>query len=321
MENMHYDEYDLTVIKNGGLLHNDDDSVFFARELEAVKKKTYDQKTANLNAARLFPVATDTDPGAETITYQSYGQVGMAEIISNYAKDLPRADVQGEEHTVKVYSIGNAYGYNVQEIRAARMAGKPLVQRKAAAARRAHDEKLNKLAFKGDAAYGIVGILDNPNISIYTPDADGTDNATAFVKKTPAQILRDLNKFVSSIVTLTNGVEVPDTLVLPIEQYTYIANTPYSEVVSDSILSVFIKNNPYIKSVEQAAELKGAGTGGKDVALCYVNDNDHLTLEVPMGFTQYTVQQKGLEYIVPCESRVAGVIVYYPLSVCKMVGI
>ena len=319
---MRYDEFDLNVIQNSGHFRKDDDmSVFFARELESVKKKTYDQKLANLNAAMLFPVSADADPGAATITYQSYGMVGVAKIIANYADDLPRVDVQGEEHTVKVFSIGESYGYSVQDVRAARMAGKPLNQRKATAARRANDAKVNSIAFKGDAEYGIVGILDNPNISTYAVPADGTSSATEFEKKTPVQILRDLNKAVSSIVELTNGVEIPDTIVLPIAQYNYLANTAYSDAVSDSILTVFKKNNPYIKEVFQANELKGAGASGKDIALIYVRDIDHVSLEIPLPFTQYTVQQDNLEFTVPCESRTAGVIPYYPLSMCKMEGI
>ena len=319
---MKYDELDLNVIERSGHFKNDaDTSVFFARELEAVKAKTYDQKSANLNALNLFPMSTEVDAGAETITYQSFGQVGMAKIVANYATDFPRVDVEGEEHSARVFSIGASYGYSVQDVRAARLAGKPLNQRKATAVRRAIDEKINSIAFNGDEAHGIVGILKNPNISTYTLTADGTGSATEFKKKTPVQILRDLNAAVSSVIELTNGVEVPDTVVLPIAQYNYLSNTPYSDSIADSILTVFKKNNPYIKDVFQAAEMAGAGASGKDIALIYVRDADHVTVECPMPFMQYNVQQDNMEYKVPCEARTAGVLVYYPLSMVKVEGI
>ena len=86
----------------------------------------------------------------KTTTYYSYDITGMAAIINNYATDLPRVDVQGESHTASIKSVGDSYGYNVQEMRASRMAGKSLDARKGAAARRASDYMVNKIAFAGD---------------------------------------------------------------------------------------------------------------------------------------------------------------------------
>lgn len=322
---MRYDEQDLRIIQNSGLLRadagNEDVSVFFAQQLESIKAKTYDEKLPNLAAARLFPVSTEADPGAESISYESYGLVGIAKLIANYADDLPRADIKGKKITVDVFSVGTSYGYSTQDIRAAKMKGLPLNARRALAARRANDTLINKLAFKGDADGRIVGVLDNPNISKYVAPSDGTGDSTKWADKTPEQVLRDLNAAVSSIVELTNGVEIPDTIVLPIKQYNFIANTCVPDTAGESILTNFLKNNQYIKKIEQAVEMKGAGEGGADVALIYRKDVDAVSLEIPMPFTQYAPQASNLEFVVPCESRTAGVIVYYPLSMCTIVGI
>ena len=321
MENMRYDEQDMRAIVSTGLLNNDaadSESVFFAQQLEYIKSKTYDEKLANLNAAKLFPVSTEADAGAESISYESYG---MAKLIASYADDLPRADVKGTKVTVDIFSAGTSYGYSTQDIRAAKMKGLPLNARRALSARRANDTLINKIAFKGDKDGKIVGILDNPNITTAVVKADGTSNSTKWADKTPAQILRDLNDAVSGIVDLTNGVEIPDTIVLPIKQYNYIANTIVPDTSGESILTNFKKNNQYIKNVVSAVEMKGAGSGGEDVGLIYRKDIDAVSLEIPMAFTQYAPQARNLEFVVPCESRTAGVIVYYPLSMSKMVGI
>ena len=112
-------------------------TVFFARELDQVKTKTYDKQYPELSALSCFPITSEVNEGAETTTYYSYDITGMAAIINNYATDLPRVDVQGESHTASIKSVGDSYGYNVQEMRASRMAGKSLDARKGAAARRA----------------------------------------------------------------------------------------------------------------------------------------------------------------------------------------
>lgn len=323
MENR-YDEQDLRAIESTGLLKNDADdseSVFFAQQLEYVKSKTYDEKLANLYAAKLFPVSTEADPGAESISYESYGLVGLAKLISGYADDLPRADIKGTKVTVNIFTIGTSYGYSTQDIRSAKMKGLPLSARKAVAARRANDTAVNKIAFKGDADKNIVGVLDNPNITRHVLKNDGTGSSTKWVDKTPEQVLRDLNDVVNGIVDLTNNVEIPDTIVLPIKQFNYISNTIVPETGGESILVNFKKNNQYIKNVVSAPEMKGAGSGGEDAMLVYRKDINAVSLEIPMAYTQHAPQARNLEFVVPCESRTAGVIVYYPLSMAIAVGI
>lgn len=323
---MKYDEQDLVAIRATGLLKNDaanDESVFFAEELNHVKAKTYDQKVPPNNAMQVFPVNMDTDPGADTVSYDGYSDVGMAKIIANYADDLPRADVKGERQTVKVYAIGTSYGYSTKDIRRAKMAGKPLTSQRAAAARRANDAKINAVAFKGDPEYGIKGICDVPNITAYVPAsvAKGEGTSTKWADKTADQILADLNGVVNAIVDSTNGVELPDTILLPIAQYNYISTLKVPDSEGKTVLSFFLANSPYIKNIKPIHELKGLGTGGVDVGICYRYDPEALELNLPLGYTQYAPQQKNLEFVVPCESSCAGVIVFYPLSVAKFEGI
>lgn len=116
-----------------------------------IKSQTYDRLYPEFTALTLFPVTHEVPEGAETVTYYSYDKSGMAKIISNYATDLPRVDVKGEPTTVPVKSIGDSYGYSVQEMRASRMAGKSLDVRKAETARYQIDRLTNIIAWKGDA--------------------------------------------------------------------------------------------------------------------------------------------------------------------------
>lgn len=298
------------------------ESIFFARELEAVKSKTYDVKYAALKARMLFPVSNEAGPGAETIAYESYDMVGLAKVIASYAEDLPRADIKGNLNTSLVKSLGASYGYNVQEIRAAKMKGVPLTQRKANAAKRAILSKENSIAFLGDANSGLIGFINNANISTTTIPGDGAGSLTTFASKTNAQILRDLHAIADFIVVNTLEVEIPDTLLLPLAQYNLIKSTPWSTTGDGhSILKQFLDTNEYIKNVFPVQQLKAAGGAGADRMMAYRRDPDAVTLEVPQDFEQFPEQQRGLEYVVPCHSRCGGVIIYYPLSVCYVDGI
>lgn len=321
---MNYDEQDLNVIRMSGQLKNDadnDQSMFFARELNHIKAQTYDVKVPENNAMKIFPVATDTNPGAKTITFQSFDSVGMADIIANYADDLKRADVVGTEETIKIYAIGNAYGYSTDDIRAAQMTGRPLPAMKALAARRAHDALINKLAFKGDKAHNIIGIIDHPNISEYVVPNTGEGSKTEWKYKSADQILDDMNAMAALPVDVTEGVEIPDSMALALDCYNIIATKKVPDANGKTVLKYFLETNPYVKNVHPVHELKGAGSEGKNVGLVYRKDKAALELNLPLAFIQYAPQMKNLEYVIPCESKTAGIIVFYPLSICKAVGI
>lgn len=304
------------------LLKDADESIFFARELEHVKTKSYDKKYAQLKARTLFPVSMDAGAGAETITYEQYDAVGIAKVISSYADDLPRADIKGKQFTSIIKSLGASFGYSIQEIRAAQLAGKPLAQRKADAAKKAIMTREDQIAFSGDAQNNILGFLTNPNIPLVVLAADGTGATTTFSTKTPDKVLRDLNKVTNSIVELTKEVEIPDTMLLPTDIYNYLKNTPWSaNNDGKSILKLFLENNEYVKNVFSVPRMKGSGAGGLDRMAVYRRDPDALTLEIPQDFEMLEEQPKGLEYVTPCHSRIGGVIVYYPLSIAFADGI
>lgn len=290
-------------------------TVFFARELESRKAQTYDVIKAPLKAFELIPVSTEAGPGAESIVYEQYDSTGIAKLIANYADDLPRADVKGKEFFAPIKSIGNSYGYSLQEIRAAQMAGKSLEQRKANAAVRAQREKWNRIAFFGDADTGLPGWLSNANVPNSAVAAGaGSGDPTEWADKTPAEILKDMNDAVNGIVDLTNGAESPNTIVLPIAQYTLIATTNAGTGTDTTILEYFLRNSPFITDVQWANELKGAFTGDADGFIVYDRSPDKMTFEMPQDFEQLPVQERGLEFVIPCHSRVGGTIIYYPLS-------
>ena len=295
------------------------ETMFFQRELEQVKAKSYDVLKVPLKAFELIPVDSTTAPGARTVTYEQYDSTGIAKIISNYADDLPTADVKGKEFHSTIKAIGNSYVYSKDDIRAAQFAGKPLNQRKANAAVEAHRQLMNKLAFFGDAEYGIQGLLTNANIP-NAPVVAGAATTLTWVTKTPDEILKDLNRAVSDMLDLTKGVEVPNTIVMPIAQYNHIATTARSANSDTTILQFFKGNNPGVE-VMWATELKGAFTGGTDGFIVYNRNPDKLWMEIPLITEMSPAQEKGLAYSVSVESKFGGVIVPYVLSLSFRRGI
>ena len=319
MSEMKYDANDLRAIESSGRF-DANESMFFARQLEAIKAQTYDVKRANLNALQLMPVSTDVPEGATTITYRQYDTVGMAKVIANYANDLPRADVTGKEFTSNIRSIGNAFGYNTQEIRSAIFAGVNLPARKAMAATRAHQEKINALAFAGDADHGLPGLISNTNVPEVTLLADGTGTSKTFASKTADKIVRDVNALINKIISQSKGVHRATEVWMPVEQYALIATTQNSTASDTTILQFLQQVHPGV-TFRQVVELDGAGASGADRMYAIENSRDNWAIEIPMMIKMYPPQQKGLEFEVPVESRFGGVIIEYPLSMCFADGV
>lgn len=303
------------------------ETIFFNRQLEYIKKKVYEKRYPQFKATQLIPVSFEAGPGANSITYDLYDQVGMAKWIANYADDLPLVSVNGQQFTATVKGFGEAYDYSLQDIRAARMANKNLAQRLANAARRANDQFIEDAAWFGDASVNIGGLLRNPNITGSAAPDNAGSTSTLWVNKTAAEILTDLNTLVDGIFTLTNGVEIADTLVLPIAQYRDISSRRVSSVSDTTVLKFFLETNKMIKNVEwlnQLASVSPAIVGGADstdIALAYRKDPDVLTLEITLPFTQHPVQETNLSFKVNCESRTGGVIIYLPLAMAILEGI
>ena len=319
MSEMKYDANDLRAIESSGRF-DANESMFFARQLEAIKAQTYDVKRANLNALQLMPVSTDVPEGATTITYRQYDTVGMAKVIANYANDLPRADVTGKEFTSNIRSIGNAFGYNTQEIRSAIFAGVNLPARKAMAATRAHQEKINALAFTGDADHGLPGLISNANVPEVTLAADGTGSSKTFASKTADKIVRDVNSLINKIISQSKGVHRATEVWMPVEQYALIATTQNSTASDTTILQFLQQVHPGV-TFRQVVELDGAGAVGADRMYAIENSRDNWAIEIPMMMKMYSPQQKGLEFEVPVESRFGGVIIEYPLALVFADGI
>ena len=300
-------------------------SVFFARELDYIKARSYDKLYPEFTALSNIPVSHEVPEGAETATYYTYEKTGMAKIINNYSTDLPRADVKGEPTTVDVKSIGASYGYSIQDMRASRMAGKSLDTRRAEAARYQIDRKANVIAFAGDAENKLVGLLSTGNnIPVYTlSNASAKSTSTAFADKSATEILNDINGMFAYQSKITKGVEHADTLMVPNSVYIDIS-TRQIPSTGYTVLRFLLENAPFLKKVVQAPELEADSTEtnpyGANTMILYTNSADKMTFEVPLAFYQYPLQERNLEVIVPVEERIAGLMIYYPLSALIATG-
>ena len=286
-----------------------DAGLFTARQLEVVRNKIYEEKLPQMNGLALVPISSEAPEWAETIVEKIYSHAGMAKIIANYADDLPRADVAAEERAVKVKSIGASYGYNLQELKAAVANQTDLPTAKARAARRAVEIKMNQIALLGDEEYGLNGFINHPNL--------GETSITGSWKTQAAEkILEDLDNLYNTVVLQSKGVHQPTHLIVALSDYQTLGSKYLNNSSKTSVLEFFQKKYPNL-TIQGIWELEKAGSGGKNLVICYEKNVDNLNLELPKDFEQLPAQERNLELVVNCLARVGGVFLRYPLSATK----
>lgn len=288
------------------------------KQLEYVKTKTYDIVYPQFKARMLIPVDNSADPGAETITYRQWDAFGIANIISNYADDIPLVDALAEEFTQKVQSIGLGYQYSIQDMRRVAMSGARLDQKRAAQTRKGIEQKIENIGATGDSNGGLTGIANNANVTLVSPVTGSWSSATG------AQMVADMLHLESSIIIANKETFLPTTLALDIASYRRFNSVRISTTgdTHTTALQAFLKSSQNVKEVvswNKLATADAAGTGPR--AIMYTKDPDVLTLEIPQEYEQFPPQQKNLAFFVPAHARVAGVIWYYPIAGGYMDGL
>ncbi len=299
-----------------------DEAIFFNRELEYIIARSIDIEFPKVKTRQILPTSFEVDPGAKSITWEEYEPVGLAAIIANYAKDFPAADVKGAENTSYVKGLGASYRYSIQDIRASRMAGKNLDQRRANSAKESIVRKENSIALFGDANYNLPGFFSNANITTGTVLADGVAASTYWADKTTDQILRDMNDAVQGVLTLTNDVESPNTMLLSSAMRGLISTLRITGI-NETVLSFFLRTNEHIDEVVTLAECKAANNAlyATDIMVVYDRDPSKLELQIPQNFETFSPQQTMLEFKVPVHERIGGTLIYKPLSVALYDGL
>ncbi len=321
MNHMHYDEGDLAAINaNIAPTYRMDagEAIFFARQLDYIKARTYNVKYPTPAGDLLVPRTSELPPWAEAGVYRMYDQVGYAKVIANYADDLPRVDVFGREFRFTVKTIGDSYGYNKAELRASQATGANLDGRRAAAAKRAIDLKINKTAIVGDPPFGLLGILTHPNIG-FTTILGGWAAATG------ANLMADLMAIYQAVVSQSVGQHIPNLMAMTPAALSAVFTKPMSATDARSVGSVFLENvrGPFANAsfkMASAIELIGAGAGPTDMVFCGEVNTENASQEIPQDFEAEPPQLRNLETIINCTARTAGVQVYYPLAFTKAIG-
>ncbi|MEF2236610.1 major capsid family protein [Pseudomonas aeruginosa] len=271
---------------------------------------------------QLIPVDTSAPEWIKTVTFYSADKVGKADWVNGNADDLPLASTERSKFESSVHMAAIGYGYGLEEISQAQMLGINLTADDAAAARRAYEEFVDRVALAGDSSKGFSGLFAYPGVTAGTAVTGNWAAATA------DQILADVNAALTVQAQGTLFTAFSDTLLMPYSKFLLIATRKVNEQGLESILTYLQKNNVYTATTGRPLTIRGlngldtAGAGGTARMISYRRDPSVLKMHIPMPHRFLPVYQAGpIRWEVPGIFRLGGVDIRRPAEVRYTDGI
>jgi len=159
-----------------------------------------------------------------------------------------------------------------------------------------YNKTVDQNVYTGFTEAGTTGIINDANVTAASV-ANGAAGTSAWNTKTPDEILNDINQLIidgwaASEYDLSG---MPNHILIPPSQYAYIVGTKVSTAGNVSILEFLLNNNI---GKNQGVELViapsrwciGAGTGGTDRMVAYVNDEDKLYFDLTVPCSRVMTQ-------------------------------
>ena len=90
---------------------------------------------------------------------------------------------------------------------------------------------------------------------------------------------------------------------------------------SETVLSYFLKTNPYIREVVPVRELATAGAAGTPLMVAYTPDASKVRMQVPLDIEQFPPTQHNLVIRVLWHMRIGGLTIHKPASLHICTGL
>lgn len=252
-------------------------------------------------------------------------------VTAGGANGLPVVQANMDKGIYKAHAFAAALRISFVDMQKANFIGRSLDQLLQDGIRMAYDKHMDANVYTGLSEYGTTGLVNNADAVETTVATNGaTTPSTKWADKTPKQILNDINK---AITANWEAAEydlqaMPNHILIPYEQYTYILNTMVTDLATETIMDYVMKNNIAAKNggslyIGATRYCKGAGTGGKDRMVVYVNHERYVNIDelVPLSRVMSAPNVAHFCYDTDYAANVSEVQVFYPQTLRYYDGI
>ncbi|MBG2643815.1 DUF2184 domain-containing protein [Klebsiella michiganensis] len=239
--------------------------------------------------------------------------------ISPLATAIAGVNVDIEKKGFPLELWGMELGWTVIELNAAAQVGRPIDTQKYDGMQLKWNMDTDEQVYIGDAAKGAKGLL---NLSQVTP----TNATKTWATSTADEIRASINQVLSNAWARSAYSKVPEDLLIPPEQYSFIASTIVSSAGNQSLLTYLETNtiayhqNGKPLNIRPVKWMKGRGVGGSDRMVAYTNDKKFVRFPM-VPLQSVPIQYRGLYQLVTYYGKLGAVEPVYPETLNYMDGI
>lgn len=290
---------------------------FLINQTSYIEQQVNEIVYPDIQYPELIPVDTSAGEFAKSVTYYSADKYGEANWINGNSDDIPLAGTEMTKFQTPVYTAAIGYSFGWEEVNQAMLLGRNLQADDAAAARRAYEEMVDRVAILGDSRKGFQGLINNSSVNA----ASATNGDWGGTGTTSDHVLEDVNNALLAVGSSTLYTSIADTLLLSFGKMNFLATTRLGDT-ERTLLSFLRENNTYTAMTGRPLTIRGvrgletAGVGATERMIAYRRDPSVLKLHLPMAHRFLPVHQAGpLRWEVPGVFRLGGVDIRRPLEV------
>lgn len=239
--------------------------------------------------------------------------------ISPLATAIAGVNVDIEKKGFPLELWGMELGWTVIELNAAAQVGRPIDTQKYDGMQLKWNMDTDEQVYIGDAAKDAKGLL---NLSQVTP----TNATKTWATSTADEIRASINQVLSNAWARSAYSKVPEDLLIPPEQYSFLASTIVSTAGNQSLLTYLETNtiayhqNGKPLNIRPVKWMKGRGVGGTDRMVAYTNDKKFVRFPM-VPLQSVPIQYRGLYQLVTYYGKLGAVEPVYPETLNYMDGI
>ncbi|HFI5586111.1 TPA: DUF2184 domain-containing protein [Raoultella ornithinolytica] len=239
--------------------------------------------------------------------------------ISPLATAIAGISVDIEKKGFPLELWGMELGWTIIELKAAAQVGRPIDTQKYDGMQLKWNMDTDEQVYIGDTAKGAKGLL---NLSQVTP----TNATKTWATSTADEIRASINQVLSNAWARSAYSKVPEDLLIPPEQYSFLASTIVSTAGNQSLLTYLETNtiayhqNGKPLNIRPVKWMKGRGVGGTDRMVAYTNDKKFVRFPM-VPLQSVPIQYRGLYQLVTYYGKLGAVEPVYPETLNYMDGI
>ena len=303
--------------------------VFLMKELEKCDETIYEPLTGT-DWPRDLPVVTGGGFVESVSSLDiNYGSSGKEEdnLIFDHTTDIPIIQADMSKGIARTFTFAESISIGMIEKEKMLSIGR---DPEAFLNRGIHlhcDKYLDKNAYTGFTKVNSTGLVNHARV-VRISAPNGAAGTATWATKTADEILADVNTIIAQTwqANECSSDALPNHILIPVEQFGLIVTRKVSHDSERSILTYILENN---LTRQQGRELvivpckwcKGAGSGGTDRMVAYMNQQDRVCFNLTQPLTRMENEFHDLHFKIPYVCQFSEVRLLYPSTARYMDGI